>query len=72
MTDFSDYIVRLERDIARTQEMLRPLEAGEMHLAQKVGNGPWQDTTQEWIIRHRENIATLENIIRALKGRQEL
>ena len=71
MRDFSDYIAGLERGIARTREMLKPLEAGEMHLMHKEGNGPWEDTTERWIARHRENIAELEAIVIALKGGEQ-
>ena len=65
--DRSGYIRTCEAQIERIRESLEPLESGRMRIGGKLGDGPWEDKTQDWIARHKENIATYEKIIAALK-----
>jgi hypothetical protein len=63
---------RSVHQIAEIQKMLTLLESGQMHLGSREGDGPWCDTTQEWIQRHKENIGTYEAILKALDAQEPI
>jgi len=66
---WDDYKKRNESDLAEARRDLTTLESGEMHLGERKSDGPWRDTTQEWIAHHKHTIGTLESILAALKRR---
>lgn len=66
---WDDYKKQTEGNLAAARRDLAPLESGEMHLGERNGNEPWRDTTQEWVVRHKHTIGTLESILMALKRR---
>jgi hypothetical protein len=63
------YRKRIEANLAEVRDNLAPLMAGEMHMGEKVGNGPWQDTTVRWIAQYKRTIGTYETILAAIKKR---
>jgi len=60
---YNDLVRNLKRDIADRRTELRPLEAGQVQIAQRPLRGVWADTTQSQIRRLKAMIATLESVV---------
>jgi hypothetical protein len=69
-TFWDGYKKRIEADLAGVRRDLAPLEAGEMHLGSRTGDGPWRDVTGEWIAHHKRTIETFEAILAALAKKE--
>jgi hypothetical protein len=68
MTD-DPYIRQVKAEIQKCRELLAPLEAGQMHIGSREGNGPWRETTHERIAHLERTISTYEAILAALAKR---
>lgn len=57
------YVSTLKQQITYYRGMLEPLEAGQMHLRQKMVDGLWIDRTQAEIVKLKRYISELETIL---------
>jgi hypothetical protein len=60
------YADDLRKQITEMKEFIEPFETGKQSCAERTGNGPWRDTTQELITRERTAITNLESILAAM------
>jgi hypothetical protein len=58
-----EYRRRCEEQLAQLRAALKPLEAGEMHLGERHGAGPWADITPRRIEELKKTIAIYEAIL---------
>jgi hypothetical protein len=65
----SDYIGQIEAQIKLLREFLAPLESGKRRLGSRSDDGPWEDITQQAILRNKRTIAAYQQILEALKNR---
>jgi hypothetical protein len=66
----NDYIKSVEASLRLVRESLAPLESGQMRMGKREPGKEWQDVTQEWIQRHKQNIAMYQQILEALRSRK--
>jgi hypothetical protein len=66
--DWNAYAKGIEQQLADLRKYLTPLEAGEMKLGERHGDGPWRDVTQEAIDREKSAIATYEAILKDVRA----
>lgn len=65
--NLEEYRASVVESILRNEELLLPLEKGEIHTAEReFPDGDWVDTTDQYIQRHRENIEKYRNILKSL------
>lgn len=69
--DWVEYARGVEADIAKIKEYLTPLEAGEMKLGSREGDGPWRDVTQNAIDRERRVLQTYERILASVRAKEK-
>jgi len=57
---------RLESDLVLCKADLAPLESGEIHVGERMKDGPWVDVTDVTIAAYRRNIATIQDVLKVL------
>jgi hypothetical protein len=65
--DWEEYARGVEANISQLKKDLAPLEAGEMTIGERRGDGPWRDVTVEAIARNKKAIATYEAILKDVR-----
>jgi hypothetical protein len=63
-----EYASRVAADLVQCRADLEPLESGWMHLGERVGDGPWVDTTQRKIDQKKRTIAIYEEILKKIRA----
>ena len=58
---------RIEDELEFWKSELAPLEKGELHVGERLGNGQWVDVTPAMIAAHKRSIATLEDLLSQLQ-----
>lgn len=57
------YRKRIEADLAFWKSDLAPLEFGDIHVGERLADGPWVDVTDAMIASHKRSITMLETVL---------
>lgn len=68
-TDWIKYAKDVEAQISQIKEDIAALESGKMELRENTGSG-WRNISNEWIQRHKANLATYEAILKDIREKR--